>query len=47
MAEARKAGVAVLVKYRDKSPRSKQFIDIYQETLDELGYSELAAMFNQ
>jgi len=47
MVQSRKAGVAVLLKYRDKSPRSKQFIDIYQKTLEELGYSELAAMFNQ
>lgn len=47
MAQARKAGVAVLLKYREKSPRSKQFIEIYQEALEELGYTELAEMFNQ
>jgi len=45
MAEVRKAGVEVLLNYREKSPRSKLLIDIYQETLKELGYTELAAMF--
>lgn len=41
--EARKVGAQVMLDFAEKSPEAKEYLDVYAQTLKELGYSELAA----
>jgi len=41
--EARKIGAQVMLDFAEKSPEAQEYLDVYAQTLKELGYDNLAA----